>query len=107
MKADVFSLLQAEASKYGLPLTFGTDLTVHDKRALATNLAGKAFVWVLYECGTHMAELFKGHWPDGPIAVLRQWDSRARFYTYSQEAGLVYHVTREAAVQACIDFTQG
>jgi len=52
----VYDAMLAEATRVGLPKTFLTDLTVHDRRFVATH-PDASFVWMLYQHGTHIVTL--------------------------------------------------
>ena len=50
----VWKELLSVAKKLGLPRSYQRDLTKWDKEALSKKDESEAFVWVLYDCGTHL-----------------------------------------------------
>jgi len=52
MNLKAYRAIEAEAARLGLPTTYKTDVTVHDRAALTGDDAAPIFVWVLRGCGT-------------------------------------------------------
>lgn len=52
--AEIYAMLEAEAARAGLPITYTRDLTYHDLRAIESREAGEPFLWALYDAGTHL-----------------------------------------------------
>jgi len=50
---EVYSRMLEESAATGLPKTFKTDLTKHDRTAI-TEHGGEPFAWYLYDGGTHI-----------------------------------------------------
>lgn len=54
--ANAYSAMLAESDRLGLPTSFRTDLTVHDRRVVE-NRPGARFLWAVGEMGTHLVEI--------------------------------------------------
>lgn len=56
MAHPAYDQMVAAAEQLGLPKSYGTDLTTHDRQILELNPNLAAFGWVLYESGTHLIQ---------------------------------------------------
>jgi len=49
-----YAAMLAASKATGLPRSFATDLTKHDRSALAQTPLTDSFAWALYDAGTHL-----------------------------------------------------
>jgi hypothetical protein len=76
---DVYSLLEAESERTGMPEAYKTDLTEHDRRRLAENNPPE-FVWITRTHGTHLWTM--KDFDDCPSLLRVVSDPRALYYHY-------------------------
>jgi hypothetical protein len=93
--------IRDEAKAIGLPKSFVTDLTVHDRRWIEANITAP-FVWIPRDCGTFICRITRdpidgagNHAWDAP-----GWHAReggARFYTWDGRELREYRDARECS----------
>jgi len=95
----VYSRMLEESAATGLPKTFKTDLTKHDRTAIESS-GGEPFAWYLYDSGTHIV------WPSSKsIADLVRAVTEAgpgQWYTWDGSA-LVQVATKSQVVRFLTD----
>ena len=96
---EVYSRMLEESAATGLPKTFKTDLTKHDRAAI-TEHGGEPFAWWLYDSGTHIV------WPSSKsVADLVRAVTEAgpgQWYTWDGSA-LVQVATKSQVVRFLTD----
>ena len=97
-----YATIAAESVRVGWPTNYRRDLTLHDRRELATRGADVGpFLWILRDYGTHL--VFPGPHAGGVTcatlarSVLTTWAAdRTRCYSYDR--GRLLEITPERAI---------
>lgn len=56
-----YAAMLAVSEATGLPRSFATDLTHHDRKCLANRLVEAPFAWAIYDAGTHLVFAHQQH----------------------------------------------